>query len=133
MHKKVELTNTNVRDWLNRVIRKVDQQFGEQIGSYNEEEKTMHFRFEKVMQAVLKRLDQIVLDDGDEERGFVTSKDFMNDFATDDFLRKNIRVEPTQGPNKMGEDDTKTQDGQPGAASKHDAFGNAHDEDDNMH
>lgn len=32
MHKKVELTNTNVRDWLNRVIKKVDQQFGETIG-----------------------------------------------------------------------------------------------------
>ena len=40
--KKVELTNTNVRDWLGRVIKKVDQQFGENIGAFNEEEKTMH-------------------------------------------------------------------------------------------
>ena len=108
MDKKVDLTNTNVRDWLNRVIRKVDQQFGEQIGQYNEEEKTMHFRFEKVMQAVLKRLDQIVLEDGEEERGFVTSKDFMNDFATDDFLRKNIRVEPSHGNKGADGEDAKT-------------------------
>jgi len=130
--KKVELTNTNVRDWLTRVIKKVDQQFGENIGSYNEEEKTMNFRFEKVMQAVIKRLDQILLEDADEERGFVTSKDFMNDFATEEFLRKNIRVEPNQG--NRHEDDTKTQDGQPGAAvSKNDAFGNNIDEQDNMH
>ena len=133
MHKKVELTNTNVKDWLNRVIKKIDQQFGENIGAYNENEKTMNFRFEKVMQAVIKRLDQILLEDADEERGFVHSKDFMNDFGTDEFLRKNIRVEPNQGQNR-GEDDTKTQDGQPGVGvSKNDAFSNNIDEDDNMH
>ena len=111
MHKKVELTNTNVRDWLNRIITKIDQQFGENIGAYSEEDKTMNFRFEKVMQAVIKRLDQILLEDADEERGYVTSKDFMNDFATEEFLNKNIRVESTQGHNRGGEDETKTQDG----------------------
>ena len=94
--KKVDLINTNVKDWLNRVIKKIDHQFNENIGAYNEEEKTMNFRFEKVMQAVIKRLDQIVLEDGEEERGFVTSKDFMNDFATEEFLNKNIRVESTK-------------------------------------
>ena len=51
------MTNTNVREWLNRIIKKIDQQFGENIGAYDEEEKTMSFRFEKVMQAVIKRLD----------------------------------------------------------------------------
>ena len=49
-----------------------------------------------------------MLEDADEERGFVTSKDFMNDFATEEFLNKNIRVESTQGHNRMGEDDAKT-------------------------
>ena len=107
MLKKVELTNTNVRDWLNRIIKKIDQQFGENIGAYNEEEKTMGFRFEKVMQAIIKRLDQILLEDADEERGFITSKDFMNDFATDEFMQKNIRVESTTGHHR-GEDETKT-------------------------
>ena len=135
MNKKVELTNQNVRDWLSRIIKRIDQQFGEKIGSYSEEEKTMSFRFEKVLQALIKRLDQIVLEDADEERGFVTSKDFMNDFATEEFLNKNIRVEPTQGTKGAGEDDNKTQDGQPGAAavSRHDAFGHNIDEDDNKH
>lgn len=94
----------------------------------------MHFRFEKVMQAIIKRLDQILLEDADEERGFITSKDFMQEFATEEFLKKNVRVEPTQGHNRLGDDDAKTQDGQPGAAvSKNDAFGNNMDEDDNMH
>ena len=35
MSKKVELTNTNVRDWLNRIIKKIDEQFKENIGAYN--------------------------------------------------------------------------------------------------
>lgn len=105
------MTNTNVREWLNRIIKKIDQQFGENIGAYDEEEKTMSFRFEKVMQAVIKRLDQILLEDADEERGFVTSKDFMNEFATEEFLNKNIRVEATAGVKGQGEDDAKTQDG----------------------
>ena len=129
--KKVELTNTNVRDWLNRVIKKIDQQFNENIGVYNEEEKTMSFRFEKVMQAVIKRLDQILVEDADEERVCVNNKEFMNDFATEEFLRKNIRVEPTQGLNRL-EDETKTQDGQPGGPSRGENFA-ANDEEDNMH
>ena len=82
MNKKVDLTDTNVKDWLNRVIRKIDQQFGENISAFQEEDRTMEFRFQKVMQSIIKRLDQILLEDADEERGFVTSKDFMNDFAT---------------------------------------------------
>ena len=41
----------------------------------------------------------------------MTSKDFMNDWATDEFLNKNIRVESTAGHKGIGEDDAKTQDG----------------------
>ena len=52
-----------------------------------------------------------MLEDADEERGFVTSKDFMNEFATEEFLNKNIRVEATAGVKGQGEDDAKTQDG----------------------
>ena len=76
----------------------------------------MDTRFEKVMQAVIKRLDQILQEDGDEERGFaITSKDFMNDFATDEFVTKNIRVYPTSNQHNqlggIGDDEAKTQDG----------------------
>ena len=57
----------------------------------------MAFKFEKVMQAVCRQLDQAIMEEDDDERGFVTSKDFMNDFATEEFLNKNIRVRPTSG------------------------------------
>ncbi len=57
---------------------------------------------------MLKRLDQILTEDADEERGYVTSKDFMNDFATEEFLNKNVRVDCYSGHNKGGDDDAKT-------------------------
>jgi hypothetical protein len=35
---------------------------------------------------------------GEEETtGYITAKDFMNDFATEEFLMKNIRVRPVSG------------------------------------
>ena len=61
MAKKVDLTNTNVKDWLNRVVRKIDEQFKENIGAFQEGEKSMHFRFEKVNQAIFKHLNQIMM------------------------------------------------------------------------
>ena len=33
----------------------------------------------------------------DEDNAYVTAKDFMNDFATEEFLTKNIRVRPQSG------------------------------------
>ena len=43
----------------------------------------------------------------DEDTGYITAKDFMNDFATEEFLTKNIRVRPVSGitmGNKENED-----------------------------
>ena len=37
------------------------------------------------------------MEEDEEERGFITAKDFMNDFATEEFLNKNIRVRPQSG------------------------------------
>ena len=53
----------------------------------------------------------------------------MNEFATEEFLNKNIRVESTT-VHQRGEDETKTNDGQgAGTVSRHDAFGLNMDED----
>lgn len=72
----------------------------------------MNFKFEKIMQAVFRQLEQIIMEEDDEERGFITAKDFMNDFATDDFVNKNIRVRPNSGVTRGGDnDETKTQGG----------------------
>jgi len=43
------------------------------------------------------QLEQIIAEEDEEDRGFITAKDFMNDFATEEFLNKNIRVRPLSG------------------------------------
>lgn len=43
------------------------------------------------------------MEEDEEERGFITAKDFMNDFATEEFLNKNIRVRPASGVVKGNE------------------------------
>lgn len=93
--KKVQLVNDQVASWCARVVQKVDQQFNQNIGAY--QDKSIAFKFEKVMQAVCKQLEQIIMEEDDEDRGFITAKDFMNDFATEDFISKNIRVRPQSG------------------------------------
>jgi len=52
------------------------------------------FLFEKMSEAVCIQLQQIIAEEEDEDRGYITAKDFMNDFATQEFLDKNIRVRP---------------------------------------
>jgi hypothetical protein len=51
------------------------------------------------------------MEEDDEDRGFITAKDFMNDFATEDFITKNIRVRPSSGIARETEADKKADDG----------------------
>jgi len=48
-------------------------------------------------------------EEDEEDRGYITAKDFMNDFATEEFLSKNIRVRPLSGVTR-GDDDGRTND-----------------------
>ena len=50
------------------------------------------------------------MEEDDEDRGFITAKDFMNDFATEDFISKNIRVRPHSGVQRGENDETKTKE-----------------------
>ena len=66
--------------------------------------------FEQISRAIIKQLTAIRDDDDEEDRGYITAKDFMNDFATEAFLSKNIRVRPTSGVTReQGGDDGKTE------------------------
>ena len=46
-------------------------------------------------------------EEDEEDRGYITAKDFMNDYATEEFLNKNIRVRPSSGVTR-GDDEGKT-------------------------
>lgn len=80
LEKKVSLINDQVKGWCSKVIQKVDQQFDENIQSY--QGKTLAFLFEKISEAICKQLEQIIAEEDEEDRGYITAKDFMNDFAT---------------------------------------------------
>lgn len=45
----------------------------------------------------------------EEDSAYVTAKDFMNDFATEEFLTKNIRVRPTSGVTGKEVDDKQSE------------------------
>ena len=108
--REVQLVNDQVENWSSRVINKLDLQFGENIGAFTD--KSMAFKFEKIKEAVCKQLETIILEEDDEDRGFITVKDFMNDFGSDEFIAKNIRVRPMSGTHHQADDETKTQAGE---------------------
>lgn len=112
LSKKVNLVNDQVKGWSSRVIQKIDQQFGENIQSFENNEnnrKTLAFLFENIAKAVVKQLEQIQAEEEGEDQAYITAKDFMNDFATEEFLSKNIRVRPLSGVTR-GDDDGRTND-----------------------
>ena len=55
----------------------------------------MAFRFQKIMNAVCKQLEQIILEEDDEDRGYIMAKDFTHEFYKEPYPTKNIRVKPT--------------------------------------
>jgi hypothetical protein len=68
----------------------------------------------------------ILAEEDDEGRGYITAKDFMNDFATEEFLNKNIRVRPLSGITRADEEGrTNDQD----VKSQNDPYGQNADED----
>lgn len=69
------------------------------------------------------------MEEDDEDRGVITAKDFMNDFATEEFITKNMRVRPTSGVTRGGDnDETKTQGGDAGLSRIGGLDGNLDDE-----
>ena len=106
LNKRVQLVNDQVGGWTSRVVQKIDQQFNDNVHAF-EDNKPLPIIFEKVATALCKQLEQIIIEEDIEERGYITAKDFMNDFATEDFLTKNIRVRPVSGVTKVDEE-TKT-------------------------
>lgn len=108
LNKKVQLVNDQVVSWTSRIVQKIDQQFNENIHAF-EGNKTLAFIFERVAAVITKQLEQQIIEDEEEEdKGYITVKDFMNDFATEEFLTKNIRVRPISGITRADNEETKT-------------------------
>lgn len=70
----------------------------------------MPFIFQKICESLIRQLEQLIVEEDEEDRGYITAKDFMNDFATEEFITKNIRVRPVSGITRA-DDETRTQGG----------------------
>ena len=69
------------------------------------------------MNAVCKQLEQIILEEDDEDRGYIMAKDFTHEFYKEPYPTHNIRVKPTpeggedvHDPRFGGEGDKKDDD-----------------------
>ena len=93
------------------MMQKIDSQFNDSRKTFSQDnysEIGIIDLFKKIQLVVCSNLDQIIQEEDEEDRQYITAKDFMNDFATDDFLTKNIRVRPPSGITRGDFEETKT-------------------------
>ena len=128
LNKKVNLVYDQVQGWSSKVIQKVDQQFGTNISTH-ESKKTLDFLFNKVSETICQELDKIIEENTEDNTQYITAKDFMNDFATEEFLNKNIRVRPISGVSKHDGPDGRTNDPFAKSNAVNDPYSKGGDED----
>ena len=88
------MRDCEVDGWLTRIVLKVDSHFGENINDFMETE-TKAFIFERLCTVVCKQLEQILIDeDGEPDIVEVTAAQDMYLEIPDEYLKKNVRVEP---------------------------------------
>lgn len=87
----MNLVNDKVQVWANRVLKKLCTQL-----NYPQEaqKQPIAVSFKSISSIVLSQLAEMEEYGGKNDAGVMTAMDFMNDFATEEFLTKNIRVRP---------------------------------------
>ena len=99
---KVEIVTDQVYGWTQKVIQKMNEQFSEDrlnIAHLEDLEKlkknaTLTELFHKISDKTCDQLEQLIADEVNEDERYITLKDFLNDFASQEFVQKNIRVRP---------------------------------------
>jgi hypothetical protein len=104
---RIEIVRDQIADWTKKVVTKLGQQ---QVDpSMKVDDDDIVSTVASISEIVVNELTKMENQPDFEEFG----ADFMNDFATDDFVMKNIRVRPVSG---VTGDDTK--DGRRSSFSK---------------
>ena len=96
----VEIVQDLVDNWARKVIIKVD----EDVSDTQAQEMGIVEIFDRIWTIVLSNLKEY--EEGDDEDAFPASN-MMNDFLTDDFVQKNIRVRPNSGKTEEDVDKSK--------------------------
>lgn len=110
--KRINIVNDQVSGWAKRVFNK----FGALVDSsviQRSADMDLSKVFEGMSTIVSEELKKLIVAGQDEERG-IEYGDVFTDFATDDFISKNIRVRPISGVTHADE----TKDGRQSSVSK---------------
>ena len=107
--KKIHLVSDQVGGWANRVMVKMsDQNIADDNILGPGKKKSILQLFQTITDVVSHQLTEIVnfrAQDNESQNMYISAKDFMNDFATDEFITKNIRVRPYSGATAGKQDD----------------------------
>ena len=108
---KVEIVTDQIYGWCQKVIQKMIDQFPEariNVPNLGDLEKLKTHNnlidlFERISDTTCDQLEQLIADEVSEEDRYITLKDFLNDFASQDFVQKNIRVRPMSARSNVDE------------------------------
>ena len=104
--KKMQLIGDQVGGWTTRVANKMSEQLSETGMPIQTEDKSFVEVYQQINELVVDQLEIIRheqaararnQDDDADSKESITGKDYMNDFATEEFVTKNIRVMPMAG------------------------------------
>lgn len=113
---KVEIISDQVYGWTQKVLQKMIEHFSDgrmNVPYINDIEKlksntNLDSLFDKICDTVCDQLEQLITEEASEEERYIHSKEFMNDFASEDFIQKNIRIRPLSG--RTNADESQKQD-----------------------
>ena len=103
--KKMQLIGDQVGGWTERVANKLSDQISETGIPIQTEDKSFVDVYKQISELVVDQLEVIRHEqaarareaDDDDSKESINGKDYMNDFATEEFVTKNIRVMPMAG------------------------------------
>jgi hypothetical protein len=123
---KVEIVTDQVFGWCQKVLKKMKKQYQEFRVDVDDDllddlEKlkmkiSLTELFDKISECTCSQLNQLIADEVSEEDRYITLKDFLNDFASPDFVAKNIRVRPMSA--RTNADESQKAEHNAGAASR---------------
>ena len=131
--KKIQLISDQVGGWTQRVATKMSEQLSETGIPIKTEDKSFVEIYKNINELVVDQLEIIRHDQAarareneeeEDEKESINGKDYMNDFATEEFVTKNIRVMPMAGASIHGDRESEHQ-------SRHMMGGEISDQEDN--
>lgn len=101
---KIEIVKDQIYGWVQKVLQKMENIFQSSGTSDFNLDKLEDLKkianleelFKTITEVVNDQLEKIIREEGQEEK-YISSREFMNDFASQEYIDKNIRIRPASG------------------------------------